>query len=402
MCPITPVRSSAELDQFIRLPWSLYRGDKNWVPPLIGSERKMLAKKNNPFWQHADAEYFMAIRDGKPVGRIAAVVNYLHNQVHQDATGFWGYFECENDPEIACDLFGAAEAWLRTKGRTHSRGPVNPSMNDPCGLLVDGFKWQPFVLMTYNPPWYADLVQAAGYEKAMDLYAYILLTTDVVREKIDKVANSVKDRGAITLRTVDLAKFTAELERVMEIYNDAWEKNWGFVPMTPAEIRFVASDFKSIILPEFVYFATYQGEDVGFAMALPDINHALKRANGRLFPFGWMYFLKSSLRKIPALRLVALGVKKKVQHMGIGTLFYQRYIEEGTRRGYKAAELSWVLENNEPMNRPLRELGARPYKTYRIFERELAKNTTFENRRYRTSAPPPPPPSPPAEDVGKS
>ncbi len=386
---VTPVRSSGEMEEFIRLPWSLYKGDANWVPPLLGAERKlMLPQRRSPFWMHAQAEYFIARRDGKPVGRIAAIVNYLHNQVHEDHVGFFGFFESERDQRITQDLFAAAEAWLRGKGMTHARGPVNPSMNDPCGLLVDGFKWPPFVMMTYNPPWYAELLEAAEYVKSMDLYAYILLHTELIREKIDRVANAVKERGSVTIRTVDMTRFADELGRVMSIYNDAWEKNWGFVPMTPEEIRFAADDLRSIILPEFVYFATVNGEDVGFSLALPDINHALKRANGRLFPFGWLYFLKSSLRKIPALRLVALGVKKKFQHMGIGTLFYQRYIEDGLKRGYKAAELSWVLENNEAMNRPLRELGAKPYKTYRVYERELARNTTYEQRRKRESAPP--------------
>jgi GNAT superfamily N-acetyltransferase len=382
MSPVSPVRTPAELEEFIRLPWSLYKGDKNWIPPLLDAERKLInPERRNPFWLHGQAEYFVAKRDGRVVGRIGAITNYLHNQVHEDKVGFFGFFECERDTGTAQDLFAAAEAWLRGKGMTTARGPVNPSMNDPCGLLVDGFKWPPFVLMTYNPPWYAELLESAEYTKVMDLYAYIILTTDVIREKIDRVANAVKDRGRVTIRTVDMSRFEAELACVMSIYNDAWEKNWGFVPMTAEEIRFVAADFRAILLPEWVYFATVDGEDVGFSLALPDINHALKRANGRLFPFGWFYFLKRNIRKIPAIRLVALGVKRKFQHLGIGTLFYQRYIEEGIKRGYKAAELSWVLETNEPMNRPIRELGAKPYKTYRLFERALARNTTYEQRR---------------------
>jgi GNAT superfamily N-acetyltransferase len=382
--PVTPVRSSSEMSEFIRLPWKLYKGDANWVPPLISAERKQLVPHlKNPFWMHAQAEYFLARVDGKPVGRIAAITNFLHNEVHQDRVGFFGFFECINDAEVANDLIGAAEAWLRGKGMTHARGPVNPSMNDPCGLLVDGFKWPPFVLMTYNPPYYRDLIEGAEYAKVMDLYAYIMLHTNLIREKVDRVANAVKERGSITIRAVNMDRFEEELGKVQTIYNDAWERNWGFVPMTPAEIKFAADDFKSIILPEFVYFAELNGEEVGFSLALPDINHALKRANGRLFPFGWFYFLKRNLRKIPALRLMALGVKKKHQHLGIGTLFYQRYMEEGLKRGYKAAEFSWVLETNEAMNKPLREMGAKPYRTYRIYERELAKNTTYEMRKRR-------------------
>jgi GNAT superfamily N-acetyltransferase len=368
---VHPVRTPRELDEFIRLPWRLYAGDPNWVPPLISAERKLMSREDNPFFRAAEIEYFLARRDGRVAGRVAAIVNRRHNEIHQDTVGFWGFFETEPDEGLARELLAAAEHWLRAKGMTVSRGPANPSMNDPCGLLVEGFKWPPFVLMTYNPPAYADYVEKAGYAKAMDLLAYGILHNQLIREKIDRVAGAVAERGEVTIRTVELSRFEEELRRVMDIYNDAWEKNWGFVPMTEEEIRFVAADMKAIVLPEFVYFARYRGEDVGFSLALPDINHMLKRANGRLFPFGWFWFLKCNLRKIPTLRLVALGVKRKCQHMGIGTLFYQRYMVEGLKRGYKAAEMSWVLETNEPMNKPLRDLGAKPYKRYRMYEKAL-------------------------------
>ncbi len=368
---VVPVTDARGLDAFIRLPWRLYADDPNWVPPLVAAERKMLDPRRNPFFLHAEAAHFMLEKDGRTAGRISAVVNRRHNEIHGEKTGFWGYFECENDREAAGALFDRAAAWLRERGMERMLGPANPSLNDPCGLLVDGFKWPPFVLMTYNPRYYVDLVEKAGFSKAMDLWAYILLHNELVREKVDRVASAVKERDDVAIRCVDPSRFDRELAIIQEIYNDAWEKNWGFTPMTPEEIRFTAKDFKSILLPEFAYIAEHKGRPAGFAFALPDINHALKRCKGSLWPLGWFYFLRSSLRKIPTLRLVALGVRREFQHTGIGTLFYQKYIEEGLKRGYKAAELSWVLENNDLMNRPLRQLGAKPYKTYRLYQRAL-------------------------------
>jgi GNAT superfamily N-acetyltransferase len=339
----------------------------------LSSEKKILDPARNPFWKNAEAAHFLARRDGRPVGRISAVVNRRHNEIHGEKTGFWGYFESENDADLAGALFDRAGAWLKERGMTKMLGPANPSLNDPCGLLVDGFKWSPFVLMTYNPLYYVKLVEGAGFTKAMDLWAYILLHNELVREKIDRVAGAVKDRNDVTLRQIRLSRLDEELEIVKEIYNDAWEKNWGFVPLTDEEIRFVAEDFKAILLPEFAYIAEVKGRPVGFSFALPDINQILRRKcrNGTLWPFGWFYFLRFNLRKIPTLRLVALGVRREHQHSGIGTLFYQKYMEEGLKRGYKAAELSWVLEVNELMNRPIQQMGGKPYKTYRLYERPL-------------------------------
>jgi GNAT superfamily N-acetyltransferase len=368
---LVPVTTARQLDDFIRLPFALYRGDSNWVPPLVASERKMMDPKQNPFYDHAEAAHFLAEKDGRLVGRISAIVNRTHNEIHSEKTGFWGYFESENEPSTAAALFDGAGAWLKERGMTRMLGPANPSLNDPCGLLVDGFKWSPFVLMTYNPGFYVKLVEAAGFTKAMDLWAYILLHNELVRDKIDRVANAVKDRSKVTMRFFDPSRFEAELEIVQEIYNDAWEKNWGFVPMTEDEIRFAADDMKAILLPEMAYFAEVDGKPIGFAFALPDINHVLKKCKGSLFPFGWYYFLKFNLRKIPTCRIVALGVKRAWQHAGIGTLFYQKFMEEGLKRGYKAGELSWVLETNDLMNRPIQQMGGKPYKVYRMYERPV-------------------------------
>jgi GNAT superfamily N-acetyltransferase len=368
---IVPVTTPRHLDAFIRLPFALYRDDPNFVPPLVSSERKMMNPGKNPFYQHAEAAHFLAEKEGRLVGRISAILNRTHNEIHREKTGFWGYFESENDQATADALFGQAAAWLRDKGMARMLGPANPSLNDPCGLLVDGFKWSPFVLMTYNPGFYVTLVERAGFRKSMDLLAYILLHNDLVRDKIDRVAAAVKDRSAVTIRCIDLTRFESELAIIQEIYNDAWEKNWGFVPMTEAEIRFTADDLKAILLPELAYIAEVKGKPVGFSFALPDINLVLKKCKGSLFPFGWFYFLRANLRKIPTCRIVALGVKRECQHLGIGPLFYQKFMEEGLKRGYTAGELSWVLETNDLMNRPIQQMGGKPYKTYRMYERAL-------------------------------
>lgn len=369
---IEPVASSRDLDSFLRLPFRLYAADTRWVPPLLSVERKMLDPKRNPFYEHAEARHFLARHDGVVVGRISAIVNRLHNEVQKDRTGFWGYFEAENDPDIALGLFGAAEGWLKERGLDRSLGPVNPSINDPCGLLIDGFGWSPFVLMPYNRPFYPGLVERAGYAKSMDLLAWILIQEDLNREKIDRVAEGIRKRSGVELRPLDLRRYEDEIRIIQDVYNDGWEKNWGFVPMTEAEVRFMAKDMRPLLVPGFAWIAEIQGRPVGFAFALPDINHALRKCRGSLLPFGWWHFLPFNLRKIPTVRIVALGIRKEHQKSGIGTLFYQRFMDEGRARGYHSAELSWVLETNDLMNRPLRLMGARPYKTYRLYQKSLA------------------------------
>ncbi|HXX92840.1 MAG TPA: N-acetyltransferase [Planctomycetota bacterium] len=369
---ILPVRGTADLDRFIRLPWAIYSGDGHWVPPLVGSERKMLDSKQNPFYQRTDAEHFLLEDAGRLIGRISAFVCRGHNEFHGEKTAFFGYFECENRPEAAQALFDAAHAWAKDRGMDRMRGPVNPSMNDPCGLLVDGFDSDPYVLMTYNPRYYPKLVEDRGYKKVMDLLAYWLEEGILDRDKIDRVARRVRERAQVNIRQVDLSRFDAELAIVKDIYNNGWEKTWGFLPMTDAEIQFTANDLKAIILPEYAYIAEVDGKPVGFSLALPDINRVMKKANGSLLPFGWWGFLKFNLRKIPTFRLFALGVKRDYHHLGLGPLFYQKYIEEGIKRKAKGAELSWILETNDLMNRPIQRMGAKVYKTYRMYERPLA------------------------------
>jgi GNAT superfamily N-acetyltransferase len=369
---LSTVQGFKQVDAFIRMPFRLYQDDPKWVPPLVSAEHKMMDPKRNPFYEHSEAAHFLIERDGQLVGRISAIDNRLHNEIQKEKTGFWGYFESENDPAISGALFDAAADWLRKRGLTRMLGPVNPSINDPCGLLVDGFEWSPFVLMTYNPRFYVPLVEKAGFKKAMDLFAYIVTSQDLDRIRIDRIAELIRKRTDVTLRFVDMSKLDSELEIIRDIYNDAWEKNWGFVPLTDAEIRFTADDMKAILLPEFAYIAEIKGRPVGFSFALPDINHILKKCRGSLLPFGWWHFMKFNLRrKIKTVRLVALGVRKEYHKSGLGTLFYQKTFDEGQKRDYHVCEASWILENNPLMNRAIHEMGGKRYKTYRLYEKPI-------------------------------
>ncbi|HZE98439.1 MAG TPA: GNAT family N-acetyltransferase [Planctomycetota bacterium] len=363
--------SPRELETFIRMPFRLYHDDTRWIPPLVSSELRMMNPKVNPFYRHSEAAHFMVERDGKLIGRISAIDNRLHNETQKEKTGFWGYFECENDPEVATLLFDTAADWLRKRGLTRMLGPANPSLNDPCGLLVDGFEWSPFVLMTYNPRYYPTLVTKAGFTKAMDLLAYIIPHQELDRARVDRIADIIRKRTKATIRCVDMSKLESELKIINEIYNDAWQSNWGFCPMTEEEIRFTAEDLQSILLPEFAFIAEVAGKPVGFAFALPDINRSLKKCNGSLLPFGWWHFLKFNLRKIPVMRIVALGVRKDHHTSGLGTLLYQKFFIDGLARGYTAAECSWILETNTLMNSPILQMGGKPYKRYRLYERPL-------------------------------
>ncbi len=365
---IKPVKNRSQLMDFIKLVWKINAGDPNWVPPLLMDRLKVLDKQKNPFFQHAEAEYFLAYKNGEVVGRIAAITNQMHNDFHKDNNGFFGFLEGINDPDVFQPLLDTAKAWLKDKGKDGMIGPMNPSTNDEVGFLIDGFDTPPFFMMTHNPPYYKDIMEKLKYEKAKDLLAYYLhKDTILISDKLKQVAHVTKEKAGITLRSINLRDFNAELERVRKVYNNAWEKNWGFVPMTPAEFDFVADDFKKILDPELVLIAETKEGPVGFSLALPDYNQVFaKIPNGRLLPTGWFKFLTGK-KKIHRLRVITLGVIQKYQQAGIGGLFYLETFVRGTKRGYDSAEMSWILEDNELMVRAAKLLGGDPYKTYRIY-----------------------------------
>lgn len=367
--PLT-VDVCTDLDAFARFPWTVYKGDPNWVPPLLRDEKFLLNRRRHPFHKHADVEYFVARRDGAMVGRIAAIVNRAHNDFHNERVGFFGFFDALDDPEAAAALFGAAEAWLKQRGMTAVRGPCNFSTNETCGLLVDGFDKRPFIMMTYNPERYVALVESNGYVKAKNLLAYFLVDNEPAKERLRRIGAIVRRRYNVVVRDADLSRFDQELALVQDLYNRSWQKNWGFVPMTPEEIALTAHQLRPVILSHLTYFAEIDGKPVGFALGVPDVNQILRHLDGRLFPFGW-WKLWRGIKKIPVCRIIALGVLPEYHTSGIGALFYLRFFEQGPAHGIPMGELSWILEDNALMNRPLLDIGAKPYKTYRIYEKAL-------------------------------
>ncbi|MFQ5584416.1 MAG: GNAT family N-acetyltransferase, partial [Calditrichia bacterium] len=361
---IRTVENKKDLMAFIKLPWKINRGDPNWVAPLIMDRLKFLNKEKNPFFKENPAEFFLAYRNGELVGRIAAILNHQHNQYYNDKTGFFGCLEAIEDQDVFDALLEKVKEWLRPKGCDLIMGPMNPSTNDEVGFLVDGFDTPPYFMMTHNPPYYNNMMMAAGFEKAKDLLAFYLDKEHlVITEKVKRVTDGIKKKFPVTIRAVNIKKLNDELEVFREIYNNAWSTNWGFVPLTPEEFDYVANDFKKIIDPELVLIAELAGKPVGFCLALPNYNEVFKKIpNGRLLPFGWLTFLLNK-KKIKGIRVITLGAVKEYQHTGIGSLLYLEIIRRGLAQGYDRAELSWVLEDNELMIRPLQFLGAIPYKT---------------------------------------
>lgn len=362
--------------RFIKAQWHFYRNDPLWVPPLIVDRMKLLDVRRNPFYQHSKIALFLAIEHNKPVGRIAAIVNDNHNRTHNDRVGFFGFFESMYSTEISSALFDAVAEWLALHGMTHIRGPVNPSMNDECGLLVEGFDRPPVVLMTYNPPYYAQLIERWGFAKAMDLYAYLLDGETYRSEKLNRMLEVVRQRTGVQIRAMnfrDRQQFHRDVETLRELYNAAWEKNWGFVKMTDAEFDFLAADLKQIADPNLVLIADVGHRPVGFALALPDINECLiYNRSGRLLPGLWHLLTKR--HRISQVRIIVLGLLPEYRRTGIDAVLYSEIGERAKARGARWGEASWILEINDPMNHALHStLNARRYKTYRIYERAIVQ-----------------------------
>lgn len=369
---VRPVTDSRDFSRFIDLPFALYRDDPLWVPPLKSDVRGTFDRKKNPFFEHADVESFLALRNGRPVGRIAAIVNRAHNEFHDDKVGFFGFFECENDPEAARALFDAAEKWVAARGMDRLRGPMNFSTNDDCGSLIAGFETPPAILMPHNPPHYASLYEAAGFEKAKDLLAY-WLGDDQAPERIVKAVDLIRRRKGFVVRPMDKKRFDSEVGLIQQIYNNAWEKNWGFVPMTKAEIEHMAGQLKPVVDPELVVFAELRGEPIAFALGLPDLNVALKHANGSLFPLGALKIWWHS-RNIHRIRVLTLGIKEGYRTSGVDVLLYYELFRRGSAAGYHSGEFSWILEDNLAMRRPLENMGCVAYKTYRVYDRLIVRS----------------------------
>ncbi|SPE39573.1 conserved hypothetical protein [Candidatus Sulfopaludibacter sp. SbA3] len=356
--------------EFIELPYALYRSEAHWVPPLRIAVKELLDKAKHPFYSEAETELFLARRDGRIVGRIAAILNKAHNQFHREQAGFFGFFDCENDPAVAGALLTQARKWTSERGAKFLRGPVNPSTNYECGTLVDGFDSDPMVMMTYNPPYYDSLMQQVGLRKAKDLFAYLSNANRIEMKKIDRVADKVLKTTGVTVRPINMKDFDAEVARVWEVYGaatGAWSGNWGFVPMSKAEFAAMGKEMKMIVKPDLVLLGEIGGRVVGFALALPDANQAMKPANGSLFPTGLLKILYYQ-RLIKSVRVLALGVVEEYRASGLAAGFYATLVRNARKLGYGDCEMSWILEDNVLMNRSLEVMGAKRYKTYRIYD----------------------------------
>jgi hypothetical protein len=370
---VKPVRTALDLRRFIELPYKLYRGYPHWIAPLRIAQKDILNTKKHPFYKTSDVEMFLAEREGRVVGRVMAIVNHAHNEFQNERAGFFGFFEVENDKQATTALVDAARDWVRARGAEVIRGPVNPSTNYECGLLVEGFDLDPMVMMPYNPPYYAELLEGYGMKKAMDLYAYDIAADYFNHSnKLQRVAERLRKKSNIKVRTVNMKDFRNEVEIVRRIYNDAWSRNWGFVPMSEEEFDHLAKDLKQIVDPRVVLIAEQVTEDgktkpVGFLLAVPDINRALKKIHGRLLPFGLLKLLWYS-RKLGAIRVITMGGIIEFQSLGIGSIFLDEIYRRGPAAGLGTGEMSWVLENNVMMNRAAETVGGRRSKTYRIYE----------------------------------
>ncbi len=370
---VRPIASARDLKRFIAFPYRLHRGDPQWVPQLRMDMGTMLSKEKNPFFRHSDAQYFLAERDGEVVGRIAAIENRQHNSYYHDTVGFFGFFETVNDPAISDSLFDAAAGWLRTRKLTVMRGPTSFSTNDECGLLVQGYDTPPTLLNPHNPAYYVPLVERAGFTKVKDLYQYCIAVTDAAMdmpERLVRGAALVAKRQNLTARKLDMKHFKEEVNRIKQVYNSAWDKNWGFVPLTDAEIDHLAKQLKPIVVPEGVVFIEKEGQLVGFAAALPDFNVALKKnPSGRLFP-GILKVLWAG-RKIRRGRILLLGLLPEYRKTGAEVLLYKWLWEKGYKLGFRWAEAGWILDDNAPMTNGLLRMGFERYKTLRLYDRAV-------------------------------
>ncbi len=352
--------------EFIRFPWKIYKNEPLWVPPVI-KEQMVMFSPQYPFFEHGEMELFLARRSHETVGRVAAILDKSYVDLSQNKSVFFGFFESIDDSGVARALIEKVKAWGKDRGMTVIRGPFNPSTNDECGLLAEGFDMPPMLMMPYNPPYYIDLVKSCGLEKCRDLYAY-LVESDMSIERIEKLISRVRRRlPDLTIRPVRLNKIAEELQIVRDIFNNAWRDNWGFVPFTESEMDFMASRLKPLAIDDLVLFAEIKGEAVAFIVSFPDYNQVLRRLNGKIGLIGALKFLYYS-KKIKDLRTMLLGVKHGYQKRGIEGFLYLETFKRGIKRGFERSELSWVLEDNTPMRRAAEMLGARIYKTYRLYE----------------------------------
>ncbi|OGS11696.1 MAG: hypothetical protein A2234_08360 [Elusimicrobia bacterium RIFOXYA2_FULL_58_8] len=360
----------AGLGAFIDYPYDLFRTHPHWVGELKKDTRHLL-ETAHPFWRHGERSLLIAYRDNLPVGRLAAIINRAHNSFHGENCGFFGFFDCADDKEAAAALFAAAEKYLRAKGMDKIRGPVNPSTNETCGLLISGFDAPPMIMMPYNPPYYAGLIEAAGFAKAKDLFAFRMEVSSGLDERFEKIIRRATRGKDITVELVDVKNLDGAIADLKDIYNSAWEKNWGFIPMTDAELDDLGRALKPLLKPDYLFFAKVDGKTAAFVLMLPNFNIPLKTARGALNPLTLLPFLYKMFFKIRSGRLLALGVKKEFRNRGLEILLIKQAIEAGRRMNWEYGEMSWTLEDNTAINNVIEAVGGRVYREYRIYEKTV-------------------------------
>jgi hypothetical protein len=369
---VKPAISWRDRRRFQRLPWAIYAGDPNWVPPLLAQERELLGWGKHPFFDHAEGATLLAKCEDRVVGRIAVLINQVHNRKYNERRGFFGFFECVNDVTVARALFEAGEAWLRQRGMTAMRGPVNLSLNYTCGLLVEGFDRPPCFLMTYNPPYYAALLESCGFAKSQDLYAYEM-NSALLAEMTAKYKPAVLaqlDRSKTVIRPFDPKHYRREIDTYLTIYNRSLEGTWGFTPLQPSEARHIGEELRHVIVPQFAVFAEIDGQTVGAMFILLDYNQILRKLNGRLLPFGFLRLLTGQ-RHITTARVMAMTMVPGYQNSGLSLVLLDKVVGPAAQWGIQRYEFSWVLESNAQSNGTLRRTKTKLTNTYRIYDKTL-------------------------------
>jgi len=373
---IRPVRTKRELKRFVKVPFRLHREERRWVAPLIYERMEFLDRAKNPWFEHGEAEFLVAEREGEPVGRISAHLDRRWDEFQGGNDAMFGFFETTDDPAVARALLDAAAEWVRDRGRGRILGPMDFTTNDELGILIEGYERAPMILEPWHPPYYRELVEAEGFGKAMDVLMWELQFGDLKEgERFDPAIHAAAEKAlreeGIAIRNMRKREMAAEVARFMDVYNEAWGDNWGFVPITDAEVEFQAKNLKQVIDEDWAFMAEKDGEVVGAALTLPDVNQVLAKLNGRLLPFGWLRFLLGR-RKIDQLRVFALGVKHDYRHSGVAAGLYLKHLETAARPGtIEGGEMGWILETNGPMNRAMEGMGGKVVKRYRIYEKEL-------------------------------
>ena len=373
---IEPVNDRAALRRFLKTPWPIYADDPSWVPPLLFERLEHLDPRKNPYFDQAETAFWTARRGDTPVGRISAQVNRAHLERHGDNTGHFGFLEGIDDAEVFAALLETAEGWLRERGLAHVVGPFSLSINDESGLLIEGFETPPYLMMGHARPYYARRLEAQGYRKAKDMIAYTSDMTAAPPPVVTATLAKLQGKANVNLRHLNMAHYRREIETIVDIFNDAWAENWGFIPMSPAEAAFLAKNLKPLITPEFVAIAEVDGEPAAMAVTLPNVNEAIADLDGRLLPFGWAKLLwRLKVKGTRTGRMPLMGVRRRYQKGPLGLALALGVIDAVHRyhqaRGTKCGELSWVFEDNRPVRRIIEMLGAKPYKTYRLYQKDL-------------------------------